>query len=212
MKLYDITVPISNTMPVWPGDPPVRLESKKSIPQGDLCNLTALTLGVHSGTHIDAPLHFIDGGRAVDDIPLEVLIGPCRVIETNASPTIEKKHIESIPLDGCKRVLFKTGNSMFWRNSIASFREDFVALGLSAAEYLAEKGVALIGIDYLSIETFHADEGNPVHNTLLKNNIVILEAVNLSAVPDGEYELVCLPMKLSGVEGAPVRVILREKL
>lgn len=208
MKLYDITVPISNTMPVWPGDPPVRLESKKSIPQGDLCNLTALTLGVHSGTHIDAPLHFIDGGRAVDDIPLEVLIGPCRVIETNASPTIEKKHIESIPLDGCKRVLFKTGNSMFWKDSIASFREDFVALGLSAAEYLAEKGVALIGIDYLSIETFHADEGNPVHNALLKSNIVILEGIDLSAVPAGDYELVCLPMKLSGVEGAPVRALL----
>ncbi len=211
MKRYDITVPVSNTMPVWPGDPKVRLERKKSIPQGDLCNLTALTMGVHSGTHIDAPLHVIDGGRTVDDMPLEVLVGPCRVIATDADPLIEKKHIEKIPLAGCKRVLFKTRNSDFWKNNVASFREDFVALGLSAADHLAEKGVALVGIDYLSIETYHAEVGNPVHNMLLKNNIMILEGVDLSAVPAGEYELVCLPMKLSGVEGAPVRALLYEK-
>lgn len=208
MKIYDITVPITGAMPVWPGDPPVRMVSKKSIPQGDACNLTALTMGIHSGTHIDAPLHFIDGGRTVDDIPLEVLIGPCRVIETDAAPLIEKKHIEKIPMDGCKRVLFKTGNSGFWKESVAAFREDFVALGLSAAEYLANKGVALVGIDYLSIETFHAEEGNPVHNALLKSNIMILEGIDLSAVPAGDYKLVCLPMKLSGVEGAPVRALL----
>lgn len=208
MKIYDITVPITGAMPVWPDDRSVALERLKSISRGDVCNLTAMTMCVHAGTHIDAPLHFIDRGRTVDDIPLEVLIGPCRVIETDAAPLIEKRHIEKIPLGGCTRVLFKTGNSGFWKNKTSSFRDDFVALGLSAAEYLVEKSIALVGIDYLSIETFHTDEGNPVHNILLRNNIVILEAVDLSAVPAGEYELVCLPMKLSGVDGAPVRAIL----
>ncbi len=210
MKIYDITVPITDTMPVWPDDPPVRLELTKSIRQGDVCNLTSLTMCVHSGTHIDAPLHFIDQGRAVDAIPLELLNGPCRVIETDASPTIEKGHVENFDLKGCERILFKTGNSEFWKNDVTSFKEDFVALGLSAAEYLAGKGVVLVGIDYLSIESFHAADGNPVHKTLLKNNIVILEGLDLSAVPAGEYELMCLPMKLAGVEGAPVRALLRE--
>lgn len=210
MKLYDITVPITKTMPVWPDDPPVRIERNKSIAQGDVCNLSSITMCVHAGTHIDAPLHFIDGGRSVDAIPLEVLNGPCRVIETGAAPLIEKKHIEHSVPAGCTRVLFKTGNSDLWRKGISTFREDFTALGADAALYLADRGIVLVGIDYLSIETFRADQGNPVHAALLRNNVVILEGCDLSGVPEGDYDLICLPLKITGAEGTPVRALLRE--
>ncbi len=211
MKSYDITVPIYPGMPIWPDDRSVSMERTKSISRGDVCNLTAVTMCVHAGTHIDAPSHFIDRGRDVDAIPLEILNGPCRVIETDADPVIEKKHIENLGLEGCRRILFKTRNSELWKNNITSFREDFVSLGLSAAEHLIRMGIVLVGIDYLSIEAFQAKEGIPVHNTLLKNNIVILESVDLSAVTAGEYELVCLPLKITGVDGAPVRAILHDK-
>lgn len=211
MKMYDITVPISNTMPVWPGDPQVLVERTKSIGKGNSCNLTSIAMGVHCGTHIDAPLHFIDRGGAVDAIPLEVLNGPCRVVESEAKPLIEKRHIEKLGLGGCQRILFKTENSELWKNHAASFNEGFTALGLSAAEYLVEIGVSLVGIDYLSIESFHAEKEHPVHKMLLKNNVVILESVDLSGVQPGEYELVCLPLKIAGAEGAPVRAILYGK-
>jgi arylformamidase len=210
MNIYDISVPISNATPVWPDDPSVKLERRKSIEQGDVCNLSAIAMCVHSGTHIDAPLHFIDRGRAVDAIPLEVLNGPCRVIETGADPLIEKSDIEKAGLEGCRRVLFKTKNSEFWRDKTGSFREDFVSLGPGAAKYLVEQGIVLVGIDYLSIESFHAVEGNPVHTTLLRNNIVILETIDLSGVHGGEYELLCLPLKIEGADGTPVRAILRD--
>ncbi len=208
MKLYDITVPILNTMPLWPGDPPVLVERTKSIGKGDSCNLTSLAMGVHCGTHIDAPLHFIDQGRAVDDIPLEVLNGPCRVIVIDAPSLIERNHLVNLGLGDCKRILFKTGNSELWKNNTAAFHEGFTALGLSAAEYLVEKGVSLVGIDYLSIESFHAEKEHPVHKMMLKNNVVILESVDLSGVQPGEYDLVCLPLKIAGAEGAPVRAVL----
>ncbi|MBP7735708.1 MAG: cyclase family protein [Spirochaetes bacterium] len=211
MKFYDITVPILNTMPVWPGDPPVIVERTKSISKGNSCNLTSLAMGVHCGTHIDAPLHFMDRGRAVDDIPLDVLNGPCRVVGIDAKSLIEKKHIENLGLGGYKRILFKTANSELWKNNTAAFYEGFTALGLSAAEYLAELGVSLVGIDYLSIESFHAEKEHPVHKMLLKNNIVILESVDLSGVQPAEYELVCLPLRITGAEGAPVRAVLYEK-
>jgi arylformamidase len=210
MNLHDITVPISSSMPVWPGDPPVRLEQVKSIMSGDSCNVTFLSMGAHTGTHIDAPCHYLERGMTVDAIPLEQLNGPCRVVETSARDNIERSHLEHHDLAGCSRILIKTRNSGLWNNSIHAFEKDFTALGLSAAQYLVDSGVVLVGIDYLSIEAFRPDDGNPVHTTLLGNNIIILEGLNLSAVSAGEYDLVCLPLKLAGADGAPARVMLRE--
>ena len=210
MKFYDISVPISNATPVWPDDRSVKVERIKSMQRGDVCNLSAVDMCVHSGTHMDAPLHFIDRGNATDAVPLDILIGPCRVIETGADPIIEKGDIGDMDLRGCARVLFKTRNSDFWKHAVSSFREDFVSLGLSAAEHLIHAGVRLVGIDYLSIESYHAAEGNPVHTKLLGSNMVILESLDLSAVPAGDYELLCLPLKIIGAEGAPVRALLRE--
>ncbi len=212
MKLYDITVPISVDIPVWPGDPPARLERMKSIINGDSCNVTAITMGAHTGTHIDAPYHFLEHGGNMDAIPLDILNGRCRVIETGAEPIIEKKHIDGAGIKEGERILFKTGNSELWKKINAVFREDFIALGLSAAEYLVERGAVLVGIDYLSIEAFNAEEGNPVHKILLRNNIVILEGLDLSAVPAGDYDLLCLPLKISNAEGSPARAVLREIL
>ena len=205
--IYDITIGIHDEMPVWPGDPEVRFTAVKRIAKGNVCNLTGISMSTHSGTHIDAPLHFLDGGDSVDKIPLGVLMGPCIVAETNAQGVIERKDLERLNFDSRKRVLLKTANSLLWRRN--EFRKDFFSLGESAAVYLVEKGISLIGFDYLSVEGFHA-KGHSVHKTLLGNGIIILEGLNLAGIKPGLYELICLPLKLLGSDGAPARVLLRE--
>lgn len=209
MRLIDISVPISAALAVWPGDPPVALERASSIDRGDECNVTMIRMGAHTGTHLDAPLHFLADGPPVDSIPAGTLIGPCRVIELAAHPLIERRDIERHDLGGQSRILFKTGNSLLWDEHPAEFRRDYVSLGLDAARYLVETGVRLVGIDYLSIESFEAPD-HPVHRLLLRNNIAILEGINLAAAGPGDYELICLPLKIRGAEGAPARAFLRE--
>ena len=209
MRLYDISLPISKDLPVWPGDPAVSLVMTGSILNGDKCNITQLQMGTHAGTHIDAPYHFFKDGATVDAIPIETLVGPCLVVELDSDTLIEKKDFLKCNLNGHSRILFKTKNSEQWAKNITSFNTDYVALGIEAAQYLVEINTLLIGIDYLSIESFHSDD-NPVHKLLLKNNITILEGLNLSKVEAGVYELICMPLKLQGSEGAPARVLLRE--
>ena len=209
MQLYDVSLPISEDLPVWPGDPAVSLVMTSSILNGDKCNITQLQMGTHVGTHIDAPYHFLKDGATVDAIPIETFIGPCLVVELDSDTLIEKKDFLKCNLNGHSRILFKTKNSEQWAKNITSFNTDYVALGIEAAQYLVEINTLLIGIDYLSIESFHSDD-NPVHKLLLKNNITILEGLNLSKVEAGVYELICMPLKLQGSEGAPARVLLRE--
>lgn len=209
MRLYDVSLPISEDLPVWPGDPAVSLVMTSSILNGDKCNITQLQMGTHVGTHIDAPYHFLKDGATVDAIPIETFIGPCLVVELDSDTLIEKKDFLKCSLNGYSRILFKTKNSEQWAKNITSFNTDYVALGIEAAQYLVEINTLLIGIDYLSIESFQSDD-NPVHKLLLKNNITILEGLNLSDVKAGVYELICMPLKLQGNEGAPARVLLRE--
>lgn len=209
MQLYDVSLPISEDLPVWPGDPAVSLVMTSSILNGDKCNITQLQMGTHVGTHIDAPYHFLKDGATVDAIPIETFIGPCLVVELDSDTLIEKKDFLKCSLNGYSRILFKTKNSEQWSKNITSFNTDYVALGIEAAQYLVEINTLLIGIDYLSIESFQSDD-NPVHKLLLKNNITILEGLNLSDVKAGVYELICMPLKLQGNEGAPARVLLRE--
>lgn len=206
MKIFDITLPISSDLPVWPGDPEVSLVQTKAIARGDSCNLTMIQMGVHTGTHVDAPYHFIQGGRTIDAVPFETFIGPCLVIEIDACSSIGKDDLLRHDISGHNRILFKTRNSQLWSRT-AQFVTDYVSLAASAAEYLVESKIILVGIDYLSIEAFNSI-GNPVHELLLKKNIFILEGLDLSGVAGGEYELFCLPLKLNGCEGAPARVIL----
>jgi len=208
MRIFDISVTISERLTVWPGDPQVRIERIASIADGSECNLTRLTMSAHAGTHVDAPRHFIDGAAGVEAIPLESLIGLCRVIEVKGE-LVRRSHLEGAGVKQGERILIKTAHSSLWRAG-APFYESFVALDEDAAAFLAERRVALVGIDYCSIEPFHAHPGHPVHRTLLEHGVVILEGIDLSDVPEGSYELFCLPLKIEGGDGAPARAVLRE--
>lgn len=207
MKLHDITLMISNNMLVWPGDPKVQIEDEVSIKNGDKCNVKSIKLSSHTGTHIDAPNHFIDQGAFIDEVALDTLIGKCFVKDlTTIDKFIEIIDLQSIDFNIYKRVLFKTKNSKKLLKT--EFDQDFVALSLDAAKFLRSRGVRLIGIDYLSIESF-TSTGN-VHKELLSNNITVLESLDLNNIKEGEYNLICLPLKIYECDGAPARVILEE--
>lgn len=210
MKIYDVTVAVSEHVPIYEGDPRVEIESVKSIGGGDNANVSNLCFGAHTGTHIDAPNHFIDGTRRVEDLDLDKLVGPCRVVELDSSViSIEPSHLAG--LDGVERVLFKTRNSSFWSEPEKGFRTDFTYLAPESARILADGGVKLVGIDYLSIEKFGSSDF-ATHITLLEKEVVILEGVDLRKIAPGDYELICLPLKYVGGtgDGAPARTILRE--
>ena len=209
-KIYDISLPLSVSLPVWPGDPLPVIERFSKMEDGEDANVSRMEMGVHFGTHIDAPYHFVRNGSKVGDVPLDVLIGPAQVVEMPLDcDEITSEVLRDAELaDGITRVLFKTRNSQHWLNGDTAFDKDFVSLSIDGARYLIEKGVSLVAIDYLSIASF--DEPVPTHVALLENAVVVVENVDLSAVPAGIYELVCLPLNISGAEGAPARVVLRE--
>jgi arylformamidase len=203
MKTYDVTWPISPTMSVWPGDPPVVLERVASMDRGDRLNLSQLACTVHVGTHVDAPLHFIADGTDVTSLSLDVLIGPARVIELADIAAITAGSLAQLELSGVKRLLFKTSNASLPRTK---FIQDFVAVADDAARWIVEQGVQLVGVDYLSVEQFGGS--GTVHRTLLGAGVIVIEGLDLHDVPPGDYVLYCLPMKLVGSEGAPARVVL----
>ncbi|MFV0388721.1 MAG: cyclase family protein [Pyrinomonadaceae bacterium] len=210
MKIYDVSVPISSRMPVYEGDPPVSIELMHSIENGDAANVSQICMGVHTGTHVDAPNHFVPGMKKVSELDLNILIGKCRVIELAPDAlSVEAADIEAA--EGAERVLFKTRNSEFWKNPEQGFRKDFTYIAPNAAEKLVEFGVKLVGIDYLSVEKFGA-ESPDTHITLLKNEVVIIEGLDLRAVTSAEYELISLPLKIAdgAGDGAPARTVLRE--
>ena len=209
MKLYDISLPISSELVSWPGDPSPKLIKVLSINEGDACNVTKLEMGVHTGTHIDSPNHFIEGGITTDSMQLEVLMGKCLVIEVTSKSNIQVSDLYDFEIGKYERLLLKTKNSVHWENDSKKFDKNFIALSLEAAEYLVKSGIKLIGIDYLSIEAYGVRE-HKVHHHLLNNQIAILEGLNLSKVDEGEYELICLPLKLVDCDGAPVRAILKD--
>ncbi len=207
MRIYDISVPIREKMPTWPGDPKVHIQLAKSMERGDSCNVTALAMGAHTGTHFDAPFHFIPGGKTVDQLDLTLLVGTCRVFEIPTEDELDVTHLRGLPLKGVTRALFKTANSSLWATR-DDFYEDFVYLTPVAAKFLVEMGVKLVGVDYLSVEGYHA-QGSPAHQALLGAGVVILEGLNLADVPAGDYELIALPLKIAGADGAPARALLR---
>jgi len=209
MNIYDITVPVSAETPIYKGDPGVEIKYFKSIKDGASANVSQIALGVHTATHVDAPNHFIEGARRVHELDQKKLIGPCRVIEVeNDVVAIEPQHVGDVT--GVQRVLFKTRNSAFWSTPEDGFRQDFSYLVPETARLLADIGLVLVGIDYLSIEK-SGSPGHPVHTTLLEKEIVILEGVDLREVPAGDYELICMPLKYigGGGDGSPARTFLR---
>ena len=210
MRIYDITVPFSTNLPVYPGDPAVQINQVSSLAAGDVCTVSHLSFSSHTGTHVDPPSHFVEGAMTLDQLSLETLIGKARVVDTGEISAIDCITIRQANLSGVERILFKTRNSRTWKEkSFSEFDQNFVYLETDAAELLVEMGIKLVGIDYLSIEKFNFVEPT-THWALLKNNVVIVEGLDLSEVEDGEYELICLPMKIKDGDGGPARVILRE--
>ena len=207
--IYDITIPINQDTPVWTGDKEVKIQRDRTIAAGADYNVSLLEMGVHTGTHVDAPYHVMDAGGTVDQIPLEQLIGQAQVVVV--PPEIESIDANFLSYcglsEGVERVLFKTRNSKFWNDQPLRFREDFIGVDASGARWLTEQGVTLAGIDWFSISPMQ-DLKTP-HEILLGAGTVILENLDLRKVPAGSYELICLPLKLMGTDGAPVRAILR---
>jgi arylformamidase len=213
MQIYDISVPITpGVTPTYPGDPGIEIGSASAISRGDPANVSRLDMGAHTGTHVDAPAHFIEGAPGLPSLPLDVLVGEVLVAEVPADVlAIEESHVEEITRGASpKRLLFKTRNSGFWDHPRGQFREDFTYISPEAARALASRGVRLVGIDYLSVEKFGSKDFE-THHTLLANRVVILEGLDLRAVAPGRYELLCLPLKIAAGsgDGAPARAILR---
>jgi len=209
MKTYDITLTINPSMPVWPGDPSVQLERVSKIEEGANANVSHVALGAHTGTHVDAPYHFLGTSPiTVDKLPLNILTGRIFVLHLpDHVDLITASLLEKVEIpQHSRRLLFRTRNSHLWENPNHKFQTDFVALDPSAAQFLVDRGIRLVGIDYLSIAPFK--KSRPTHEILLNAGIVILEGVNLSEVPGGRYTLYCLPLKLGGADGAPARAIL----
>ncbi|MEX2237095.1 MAG: cyclase family protein [Dehalococcoidia bacterium] len=207
MELIDISVPIRPGMIVYEGDPDISLELVSSIAGGGICNISRIEAGVHTGTHIDAPYHFIDGASAVDQAPLEALIGPAYVVDAALADTdIDAATLAGLEIPaGTQRLLLKTRNSRLW--DLPAFSRDFVGITEDGAQWLVKQGVRLVGIDYLSVAPFL--EPIPTHQVLLAAGVVIVEALDLREVEPGEYELFCLPLRLVGADGAPARAVLR---
>ncbi len=208
MKIYDISLTVTPELPVWPGDPAIVLERVSKMEEGEHNNVSRIASGVHIGTHVDAPYHFIADGKTIEQLSLDALVGPAQVVELPdevrliGESDLERAGIET----GMKRVLLKTRNSQYWSRPGLSFQKDFTAIAPGGAAYLVERGVRLIGIDYFSVAPF--GDSVPTHRALLNAEMVILEGIDLSQVPAGRYKLYCLPIKLGGSDGAPARAIL----
>jgi arylformamidase len=170
--------------------------------------MTKMTMSVHTGTHVDAPHHFLNNHKTVEDLPLDILTGPCYVIQLpDDVDEIDAEALERMPIsEGTKRLLFGTSNSRFWMKGENNFQKDFVSISEDGAEWLVDHGVELVGVDYLSVAPF--GEGTPTHTVLLEAGVVVVEGLNLSKVPRGFYDLYCLPLKIAGSDGAPARAIL----
>jgi arylformamidase len=208
MKIYDISLPISPNLPVWPGDPTIVLEQVSSMDAGAHDNVSRLACSVHTGTHVDAPHHFLNNHQTVESLSLDILTGPAQVVripddvKAVTADVLGKASIQT----GTERLLIRSANSQLWKKGEREFFTGFVGISADGAEWLVEKGIKLVGIDYLSIAPYK--QSIPTHRILLEAEVVIIEGVDLSGVRSGNYDLFCLPLKLVGSDGAPARAIL----
>jgi arylformamidase len=208
-RIFDVTVTISVETPIYKGDPGVEIVPFKSMAAGDTANVSQIAMGCHTATHVDAPNHFIDGAKRVHELDSAKLVGPCRVVEiADEVDEILPEHVGDI--GGVERIVFKTRNSQFWSEPEKGFRKDYTYLVPETAQMLADSGLKLVGIDYLSIEK-SGSPGHPTHVALLDKEIVILEGLDLREVSAGDYEIICAPLKYDGAggDGAPARTFLR---
>jgi arylformamidase len=207
MTIYDITLPITEETITWPGHPAVVIEKPFHLERGDHATITSLCTGLHNGTHVDAPCHFLSGGSGIEALPLEVLIGPAQVVEVGDAQAISAGVLETLRVaDTTERLIFHTSNSRFWERGEERFQEDYVALTADGAQWLVDHGVRLVGTDYHSVAPF--GDTAPVHRILLAADVVLLETLDMTGVPAGFYQLVCLPLNVVGSDGAPARAVL----
>lgn len=207
MQICDVTLTISNDLPVWPGDPAIRFERVSDVNAGDEVTLSRLATGSHIGTHVDAPVHFIRGGRGVDVLELDVLIGPCYLAHAPDAEVIDAALLTRLDIPpATTRLLIRTRNSEWWARGDTRFHPDFVAIDRSGAEWIVERGLKLIGVDYMSVAPFEAT--TPTHDSLLRANVIVIENLDLHAADPGLWRLICLPLKLKDGDGAPARVVL----
>jgi arylformamidase len=210
MKIIDISLTITPGMPVWPGDDKVTLERRSKIEDGANANVSFFAASAHTGTHVDAPYHFLPEGKTVENLPLDALIGPVQVVQVPRNElVINDKLIENLKIEPVvERVLFKTTNSELWGHPEDPFNTHFIGIDESGARWLVDRKIKLVGIDYLSISPYK--KSRPTHEVLLGAGLVIVEGLNLSDVSVGKYMLYCLPLKLKGADGAPARAVLIE--
>ncbi len=209
MTIIDISLTLSPDAPVWPGSQGFHLSWSKKLNRGDSCNNSQISCDSHTGTHLDAPSHFIGNGVTIDQLPLEILIGPCSVIHLPDGDEITSDDLSKAKIEiQNPRLLIRTDNSQLWALNKNDFNEDFIALTSDAAQWIVNQGIKLIGIDYLSIGKFK--NGDLTHQILLEAGVIVLEGLNLSNAAPGEYELLCLPLNIKGAEGALARAVLRK--
>ncbi|MGE0448900.1 MAG: cyclase family protein [Vicinamibacterales bacterium] len=206
MKLIDITVPLDSRLATYPGNPPFSLHPVKRIAEGGSSNVSSIRMSVHAGTHVDAPRHFFDDGGGAESLPLELLCGRTRVVELTTRRAITAEDLAGLDLREDIRLLLKTHNSRLW--AFPDFQADFIGVTENGARYLVDRGVKVLGVDYLSIEDYKTP-GAPAHRVLLRAGTVIIEGLNLRDVEPGSYEMFCLPLPVVGGDAAPARVILR---
>lgn len=205
-KPVDISVRLHAGMATWPDSSGFRTELTRSFARGDSVNVTRLDMDVHSGTHVEAPLHFLDGGPSLDAFPLEVFLGPAKVVRI-ASRAIGRWELENARIPpGTERLLLRTENSERWKDVEQAFDPGFAALTTEGAAWLVDRGIRLVGVDYLSVQLFGGDV--ETHRILMRAEVAILEGINLAGVEPGDYRLICLPLRLAGAEAAPARAIL----
>lgn len=207
MRIIDISAPLRARMPSYPGDPPFAKEAARSRRLGDAAEVSRLTLSSHAGTHVDVPFHFVEGGAELPAVGLSAFVGPCRVVEIGGVRCVDAADVEALAPAAGERILFNTDNAALWARD--DFVTDYVYLTAAAAQVLADRGVALVGWDYLSIEEYGAGDA-PAHRALLTAGVLILEGLDLADVKAGEYFLAALPLALAGGDGAPARAVLLE--
>jgi arylformamidase len=210
MQIHDISLPVSESLIVWPGDRPVEITRSSDLAQGDTATVSHISMSVHSGTHVDAPAHFVPDGAGVEALDLSVLVGQAAVIDAQTVDVLSASTLDEMAIPaGAARLLFRTRNSNLWARGEPAFRRDYVAISPDGAQWLTARGVKLVGVDYLSVAAFN--EEVDTHRLLLSAGVIVVESLNLSGIEPGTYTLVCLPLRLTGLDGAPARAILLDQ-
>ena len=208
-RLIDVSLRISPEMLTWPGDPAVEVEPRKQIAKGDSANVSELRIGTHTGTHVDPPVHFIEGADGIDRVELDQLYGDAFVAHlSDARSPIGAKELDALDLpEGTTRLLLKTSNSELWNQEPPDFPDSYACLSVEAAEWAVERGMRVVGVDFLSVEEKGAED-HPVHKTLLSNGVTIIEGLDLREAPQGPCTLMCFPLRIVDGDGGPARAAL----